>query len=149
MVGYTFQGRARAQAVSRLLPVAAQVRSQDGSCSIWGGKSGIGAGFLQAHTSVSLSFIISPTALYSLIIPSSTLSLYGSTALCCALAAFSVSWSFAQSVRLPRRGISPPQGRYLHTWQHKHRINANRHSCLKWDWNPRSKCLSERRQFMF
>jgi hypothetical protein len=27
-----------------------------------------------------------------------------------------------------------------------HRIKAHRHSCLKWDSNPRSQCLSERRQ---
>jgi hypothetical protein len=73
-------------------------------------------------------------------------SLYGSTALCWDWTAFSVSWSFTQSVRLLERGISPSQGRYLHTWQHKHRINTHKHSCLKWDSNPRSKCLSERRQ---
>jgi hypothetical protein len=36
-----------------------------------------------------------------------------------------------QSVGLLGRGISPSQGRYLHTGQHKHRINANRHSCLE------------------
>jgi hypothetical protein len=34
-------------------------------------------------------------------------------------------------------GISPSQGRYLHTGQHKHRINAHRHPCLEWDSNPR------------
>jgi hypothetical protein len=28
------------------------------------------------------------------------------------------------------------------------RINAHRHPCLKWDSNPRSQCLSGRRQFM-
>jgi hypothetical protein len=42
------------------------------------------------------------------------LSIYGSTALSWALAAFSVS-SFTQSVVLLGRGISPSQGRYLHT----------------------------------
>jgi hypothetical protein len=47
------------------------------------------------------------------------ISIYGSTALCWALAAFSVSLSFTQNVRLPERGISPSQGRYLHTGQHK------------------------------
>jgi hypothetical protein len=55
---------------------------------------------------------------------------------------------FTQSVGLLGRGIRPPQGRYLHTGQHKHRINAYEHPCLKWDSNPRSQCLSGRRQFM-
>jgi hypothetical protein len=32
---------------------------------------------------------------------------------------------FTQTVGLLGRGISPSQGRYLHTGQHKHRINAN------------------------
>jgi hypothetical protein len=38
---------------------------------------------------------------------------------------FSVSWSYTQSVGLLGRGISPSQGRYLHTEQHKNRINAH------------------------
>jgi hypothetical protein len=46
------------------------------------------------------------------------------TAFCWALAAFSVSWSYKQSVGLLGRGISPSQGLYLHREQHKHRINA-------------------------
>jgi hypothetical protein len=46
------------------------------------------------------------------------------------------------------RGISPSQGRYLHTEQHKHGINAHRHPCLEWDSNVRSQCLSGRRRFM-
>jgi hypothetical protein len=50
---------------------------------------------------------------------------YCSTALCWALAAFSVSWSYTQSVGLLGHGICPSQGRYLHTEQHKHRINAH------------------------
>jgi hypothetical protein len=50
---------------------------------------------------------------------------YGSPALRWALAAFSVSWAYTQSVGLLGRGISPPQGRYLHTEQHKHGINAH------------------------
>jgi hypothetical protein len=53
---------------------------------------------------------------------------------------------FTQSVGLLGRGISPSQGRYLHTGQHKHRINAHRHPCLKWDSNPRFQCFSWRRQ---
>jgi hypothetical protein len=36
------------------------------------------------------------------------------------------------------QGTSQSQGRYLHTEQHKHRINAHRHQCLKWNSNPRS-----------
>jgi hypothetical protein len=39
---------------------------------------------------------------------------------------------FTQSVELLGRGIIPSQGRYLHIGQHKHRINAHRHPCLKW-----------------
>jgi hypothetical protein len=58
---------------------------------------------------------------------------YVSTALCWALADFSVSWSYTQSVGPLGRGFGPSQGRYLHTGQHKHRINAHRHPCFKWD----------------
>jgi hypothetical protein len=75
-------------------------------------------------------------------------SMYLSTAVCWTLPAFSVYWSFTQSVGLLRRGISPPQGRYLHTGQYEQRINAHRHPCLKWDSNPRSQCLNGRRPFM-
>jgi hypothetical protein len=50
--------------------------------------------------------------------------------------------------RTPWTGISPSQGLYLHIGQHKHRINANRHPCLKWDSKPRSQCLRGRKQFM-
>jgi hypothetical protein len=45
-------------------------------------------------------------------------------------------------VGLLGRGTSPSQGRYLHTEQHEHRINAHKHLCLKWDSNPGSQCLS-------
>jgi hypothetical protein len=48
----------------------------------------------------------------------------GSTDLCRTFTAFSVSWSYPQSVGLLWRGISPSPGRYLHTKQHKHRIYA-------------------------
>jgi hypothetical protein len=41
------------------------------------------------------------------------------------LAAFSVSWSYTQSIGLFGRGISPSQGHYLHTEQHTYRINAH------------------------
>jgi hypothetical protein len=72
-----------------------------------------------------------------------------------ALQAFVGSWPlvkflelFTQSVCLLGRGISPSQGRYLHTGQHKHRINAHRHQCLKWDSKPRFQYARKRRQFM-
>jgi hypothetical protein len=69
-------------------------------------------------------------------------SVSGSTALCWTLAAFSFSWSFTQLVGLLGRGISPWQGRYLQT-EYKHRINAHRHPCPKWDSSgrrPRGRC---------
>jgi hypothetical protein len=51
-----------------------------------------------------------------------------------ALPAHSVSWPlilfrnhFSQAVGLPGRVISPSQSRYLHTGQHKHRINEYTH----------------------
>jgi hypothetical protein len=58
------------------------------------------------------------------------ISTYVSTALCWAFFAFSVSWSFTQSIGLLRREISPSQGRYLHTGQHRHRINSQ--TCMPW-----------------
>jgi hypothetical protein len=76
------------------------------------------------------------------------LDIFGSTALCCALEIFTVSWSLTQSVGLSRRGISPSQSSYLHIAQHKHRINAHVHPCLTWDSNPGSQCLSGRKQYM-
>jgi hypothetical protein len=36
------------------------------------------------------------------------------------------------------REISPSQGRYLNTGQHKHRINAHRHTLLEWNSNSRT-----------
>jgi hypothetical protein len=42
-----------------------------------------------------------------------------------ALAAFSFSCSYTESVGLLGWGISPSQGRYLHTEEHKYRINAH------------------------
>jgi hypothetical protein len=44
--------------------------------------------------------------------------------------------------------MSPSPDRYLHTGQHKYRINANRHPYLEWNSNPRSQRSSERKQFM-
>jgi hypothetical protein len=65
-----------------------------------------------------------------------------------AQASYQFSNNFSQSVGLLGRAISPSQGRYLNTGQHKHRINAHRHPCLEWDSNPRYQLPSERRQFM-
>jgi hypothetical protein len=54
-----------------------------------------------------------------------------------------------QTVGLLGRVISSSQGLYLHTGQHKHRINTyTKLPCLVWDSKPRSQLLSERRQFM-
>jgi hypothetical protein len=66
-------------------------------------------------------------------------------ALCWALTACSVSWSYTQPVGFLGRGISPSQGRNLRTEQHGHRINAHRHPCLERNSNPPSKRSSERR----
>jgi hypothetical protein len=50
----------------------------------------------------------------------------------------------SQSVGLLGRVISPPQGLYLNTEQHKHRIDSHR----QWDFNPRSQRSSGRRRFI-
>jgi hypothetical protein len=65
--------------------------------------------------------------------PSTQPASHSSTSLSWALVAFSVSWSLTQPVGLLGWGISLSQSRYLHTKQHKHRINAHRHPCLAWD----------------
>jgi hypothetical protein len=52
------------------------------------------------------------------------------------------------TVGLLGRVFGPSEGRYLHTEQHKHKINAHRHPCLQWDSNPLSQRSSERRQSM-
>jgi hypothetical protein len=49
------------------------------------------------------------------------------------LARFFSFLTYTQSVGLLGQGISPSQGRYLHTEQHKHRVNAHIHPCLEWD----------------
>jgi hypothetical protein len=51
---------------------------------------------------------------------------------------FSYAFFFTQTVGLVGRVMSPSQGRYLHTGQHKHRINAHTHPRLEWGSNPRS-----------
>jgi hypothetical protein len=76
-----------------------------------------------------------------------TLSIYGSTALVDLGPLFSFL-IYTQTVGILGLGISPSQGLYLHTEQHKHRINAHKHTCLESYSNPRSQCCSGRRHFM-
>jgi hypothetical protein len=76
------------------------------------------------------------------------LSVYGSTVILLGLVRFSSYLILYTTGRTPCTVISPSQGRYLHTEQHKQRINAYRHPCLKLDSNPRSQNLSKRREFM-
>jgi hypothetical protein len=59
---------------------------------------------------------------------------YGSAVLSLDLFRF-FSFLILYTAGLLGRGISPPQGRYLHTEQHKHRINAHKHPCLERDSN--------------
>jgi hypothetical protein len=72
---------------------------------------------------------------------------YGSTAPCWPWPTFQFLVLFTQSVGLLGRGISPSQGRYLHTEQHKQRINVDGHPCLEWASNPRPQRSSGRRHF--
>jgi hypothetical protein len=51
-----------------------------------------------------------------------------------------------QSVGLLGRGISPSQGHYVHRTTQTQ--NKRKHPCLERDWNLRSQCSSERRQFV-
>jgi hypothetical protein len=44
---------------------------------------------------------------------------------------------YTPSVELLGRGISPSQGRYLHTQSKR----THKHACLEWDLKPRSQCL--------
>jgi hypothetical protein len=62
---------------------------------------------------------------------------------------FSFVIFFTQTVGLLGRVISPSQGRYLYTGQHKHRINAHTDiHVLNGIRTPQSPCSSERRQFL-
>jgi hypothetical protein len=72
------------------------------------------------------------------------ISIYGSTALV-DLGRFFSFLIHTQSVGLFGGGISPSQGRYLHTKQHKPTINSHRNPCLEWDSNPWCQCSSGRR----
>jgi hypothetical protein len=76
-----------------------------------------------------------------------TASIYGSTALV-DLGRFFSFLIYTQSVGLLGLGISPSQGRYLHTEQHKHRINTHTHPCLEWNSNPWSQSSSGWRRFI-
>jgi hypothetical protein len=71
----------------------------------------------------------------------------GSTALRWALVAIFFSFVILYTVgRTPWTGISSSQGRYLHTGQYKHRINAHKHPCLEWDPNTWPQRSSGRRR---
>jgi hypothetical protein len=70
--------------------------------------------------------------------------IYGPTGLV-GLDRFFGSFIYTQSIVLLGRRISLLQGRYLHTKQHKHRINAHTNLCLEWDSNPRPQCSIGRR----
>jgi hypothetical protein len=77
------------------------------------------------------------------------LHIYSSTALVDIIRFFFFSFLiYTQPVGLLGRWISPSQGRYFHTEQHKHRLNARKHPRLDWDSNPLSQCSSGRRWFM-
>jgi hypothetical protein len=68
-----------------------------------------------------------------------------STALCWALDAF----QFRNPINSQLDSLGGGSvRRYLHTEQHKHRINADKHPCLEWDSIPRSQWSSGLRQFM-
>jgi hypothetical protein len=104
------------------------------------------------HPSIDLSIYLSTYLLMALqplwtLAASTYLPTYSSAALV-DLGRFCSFLIYTQSVRLLRRRISPSQGRYLHTEQHKHRLNEHIHTCLEWDSNPRPQCSSGRRRFM-
>jgi hypothetical protein len=73
-----------------------------------------------------------------------SISIYSSTALV-DLQLLNLS---TESIGLPGQGMSPSQGRYLHTGQHKNRINAHKYSCLEWDSKTRALCSTGRRRFI-
>jgi hypothetical protein len=65
----------------------------------------------------------------------------GTTVLASGLAFFAGSWPLIQFLNpVPswqdpfRRGISPSQGLYIDTGQH--RLEVYRHTCLEWEWKP-------------
>jgi hypothetical protein len=62
-------------------------------------------------------------------------------------AAFPVSWSYTQSMEHSDGGSAHHKAS-TYTQDNTNRINAYRHSCLKWDLNPWPQHSSRRRQFM-
>jgi hypothetical protein len=81
------------------------------------------------------------------------LSIYLPTYLSMVLQPFVGPWPLFQFLNSYTVGRAPwmgdePVARPLHAHSTAQRINTHRHPCLKWYSNPRSQCLSERRQFM-
>jgi hypothetical protein len=64
------------------------------------------------------------------------------------MVAFSVTWFYTQSIGLLGREISSSKCRFLHTGQHKIRINTSRYPCFQWDSSPRPQCPSGWKQFI-
>jgi hypothetical protein len=75
------------------------------------------------------------------------LSIYGFTALCWTLVAFFSFLNYYTVGGTPSTGDKPVARPLPAHRTAKHRINAHRHPCLKWYTNPRTQCLSRRRQF--
>jgi hypothetical protein len=63
------------------------------------------------------------------------LSIYGCIAVL-DLGSFSLSYSIYSRYNSLDGGSAHRKDRYLHTEQHKHRINAHRYPCLEWNSNP-------------
>jgi hypothetical protein len=72
-----------------------------------------------------LQHLCSPQIIIIIIIILIIIFFFCSTALCWALAVFEFLDLITQAAEPLGRGISPLQGLYLHTDQHKHRINAH------------------------
>jgi hypothetical protein len=72
----------------------------------------------------------------------------GCTALCWTLAPFFNFLILYTVGRTLSTGNQPVARQYLHTEQHKNRVDAHRHLFLEWNSNPRPQCLSGRNQFM-
>jgi hypothetical protein len=84
------------------------------------------------NLSINLYVYLYIYLIYQSIYQSIYLSIYGSASLVGFGRVF--QFLYLNTVgRIPWVGISPSQGRYIYTEQHKHRINAGRHPCLKWD----------------
>jgi hypothetical protein len=86
---------------------------------------------------------LSPFSLHYSLLMLPLLSVSGSTVLLLDLHHF-LSFLILYTVGRTSSTGDQPVARPLPT----HRINTNRHPCLKWNSNPRSQLLSDRRQFM-